>query len=264
MLVQTLALKTAQDANAVADATAHELKKLGHDLQLQSASVLTTTSIAITQSAAREMQSAEQQIEHLKQQMRNQLSMLQMQSETLQSELRQQILMQQEQNAALQQQLMLRQQQLQEQMNQQLQPLSDDEMKARMASLQKQINQQAKPLTDALNTIARESQGLATMTAKSWLKPVLISLAVLLSISVPVWGLAQYLASQMQGNLVLIQQQERAIQQHRETLQQLQSKTWGVQFQEDANGRFLVLPPGVEGSTGWKVGNRHAVKIGKK
>jgi DNA polymerase III alpha subunit (gram-positive type) len=260
-LSQTLALKKAQDANAVASVTANELQRLAQDLQRQSAGVLTTTSIAITQSAAREMQSAEQQIEHLKQQMRQQLSAMQQQSELMQRELQKQILLQQQQNSELQEQLMQRQLQLHAQMNQQLQPISDAEMKARLASIQGQINQQLQPLKNALNSIAQEGENLQRMTAKSWLKPVLISLSILLSISVPAWGLMHYTAGRIQGNLEVIEQQGRA-------LQQLQSQTWGIELQEDQTGRYLIMPLGTKLESGYEIGSgkqkKSAVKLVQK
>ena len=151
---------------------------------------------------------------------------------------------------------MQRQQQLQEQMNQQLQPISGDEMQKRMKQLQMQINQQVKPLKDALNSIAQEGENLQRMTVRMWLKPVLISVLILLSISLPAWGLMQYLLSEVQNNLQLIQQQK-------QTLMQIQAKTWGVELHQDQTGRYLIMPPGVEPSTGWTVGKRQAVKLGK-
>ena len=51
------------------------------------------------------------------------------------------------------------------------------------------------------------------------------------------------------------------IVQARETLRAIEEGTWGVQFHELSNGRFLVLPEGVEPLTGWTVGDRTAVKL---
>ena len=230
-LSQTLALKKAQDSAEAANVTNHELQKLGHDLQRQSSAVLTTTAVAITQRAAREMQTFEQQIVPELDRMRQDVS---------------------EKLA-----------QMQAQLDQQLQPLDENAMKARMGKLQGQINQQTKPLSEALAALKEDSQVLAAMTARSWFKPVAISLAILLAISLPVWGLTQYLASQVQSNLQTIQQQEKAIKEQRATLDQIRAQTWGIQFQEDKNGRFLILPPGAVPEAGWKFGNRQAVKVGK-
>jgi DNA-binding transcriptional regulator GbsR (MarR family) len=245
-LSQTLALKKAEDANAVASATAHELKKLGDDLQRQSSVVLTTTALSITQTAAREMQSAGEQlspqIEQIRQNLSQQLNQTQ---EQISPEI-----------ARMHRDVSEKLAQMQAQLDQQLQPLSERDMQARMTQLQGQINQQTRPLAEALAALKEDSQALASMTARSWVKPAAISLAVLLSISVPAWGLIHYLASQVQVNLALIQQQERA-------LQQLQAKTWGIELQEDQTGRYLILPPGLKPETGWKFGNRQAVKLGK-
>jgi len=256
-LSQTLALKKATDAAEVASVTNHELQKLGNDLQRQSSVALTTTALAITQSAAKEMQSAGQQltpqIDQIRQEISKRLDQMQQQIvpavTQMQSDVSEKLA------------------KMQEQIDAQLQPLDEKALKQRMGKLQGQINQQTKPLAEALAKVKRDSEALSLMTARSWLKPVLIGLTILASISVPVWGLTQYLAWQVRSNLATIKAQEKLLAQQQEkfaaTLDKIESKTWGIQFQEDKNGRFLIFPPGVEPSTGWKVGNRSAVKFGK-
>ena len=56
------------------------------------------------------------------------------------------------------------------------------------------------------------------------------------------------------------------IAQQNATLEKLNAKTWGVTYQGDSNGRFLVLPRGMKTEAGWTVGNgkRNAVKLVKE
>ena len=48
-----------------------------------------------------------------------------------------------------------------------------------------------------------------------------------------------------------------------QALAKIEAKTWGVELHQDSSGRFLILPPGVEPSTGWQIGKRQAVRLGK-
>jgi cell division protein FtsL len=45
------------------------------------------------------------------------------------------------------------------------------------------------------------------------------------------------------------------------TVQQLQSQTWGLTLIEDDNGRFIVPSPRTKLKTGWKYGDRPAIKM---
>lgn len=61
---------------------------------------------------------------------------------------------------------------------------------------------------------------------------------------------------QITDNYTTLRQQEDA-------LAKMSAKTWGVSYQSDSNGRFLVLPKGAKAETGWTVdsGKRNAVKL---
>lgn len=275
-LTQTLQLKKAQDAAVVAESTSQELQKLGQDLQRQSSAVLTTTALSITQSASREMQSAEQQIvpqiDKIRRHMSQRLDLMQEQIEphieTLTRDVSQGLKQMQGQIDPkidlMTLEVSQRLEKMQAQINKQLRPLDEAQMQARMEQLQGQIDKQTGPLVTALGKIKTDSEALAAMTAKSWLKPALISLCVLLSISLPAWGLIAYLANQVQGNLALIKQQEQTIQLQTQTLQNLQAQTWGVTMQQDINGQFLILPEGMKADPAWTFGSRQGVKLFKQ
>ncbi|WP_407260245.1 mobilization protein [Klebsiella quasipneumoniae] len=45
------------------------------------------------------------------------------------------------------------------------------------------------------------------------------------------------------------------IREQKDALEKLNSRTWGVRYQEDNQGRFLVLPEGVKADTNWTFDN---------
>ena len=51
-----------------------------------------------------------------------------------------------------------------------------------------------------------------------------------------------------------------SIREQRDALEKLNARTWGVRYQEDNQGRFLVLPEGVKADTNWTFDN--GTKIG--
>ena len=46
-----------------------------------------------------------------------------------------------------------------------------------------------------------------------------------------------------------------SIRQQKDALEKLNARTWGVRYQEDSQGRFLVLPEGVKADTNWTFDN---------
>ncbi|ELV7522056.1 mobilization protein [Yersinia ruckeri] len=105
------------------------------------------------------------------------------------------------------------------------------------------------------SAIQEQSVVLRWMVLKTWLS-VGVALLVMLCLSGSVlW----WQGTQIQDNRQLIAEQSN-------TLKKLSAKTWGVRFQEDTNGRFLVLPTGVKANPNWTFedGTRQAVKLERK
>lgn len=139
----------------------------------------------------------------------------------------------------------------------------ESDLNQRLAGIKKQIEAQTKPLSASLASVKAEAETLQALTFRGWLKPLALSLSLLLGIFGGSWALMQWLSysitSQLETRAALAQQ----IEQQQQALAKIEARTWGVEFNQDSNGRFLILPPGVEPSTGWKVGNRQAVRLGK-
>nr|WP_240152699.1 relaxase/mobilization nuclease domain-containing protein [Erwinia amylovora] len=85
--------------------------------------------------------------------------------------------------------------------------------------------------------------------SQTWLTIVLVSVLLIASSAGILWWQGQ----QMLDNYTSIREQKDA-------LEKLNARTWGVRYQEDNQGRFLVLPEGVKADTNWTFDN--GMKIG--
>ena len=47
-------------------------------------------------------------------------------------------------------------------------------------------------------------------------------------------------------------------------LSSIREKSWGVTFNQNENGRFIILPKGWTGKTGWRLEEREAIKIERR
>lgn len=117
-------------------------------------------------------------------------------------------------------------------------------------------------LSATLSEIERRAKATTTLTVQNWIKPLATGLSLFLGVSLGSWGLMQFLASRIQGQIETSEALAAEIETQQRTLKQIEAKTWGVEFKQDDQGRFLVFPSGVQPSTGWTVGKRQAVKLG--
>lgn len=143
----------------------------------------------------------------------------------------------------------------------------ESELHARLSSIKRETEKQTRPLSASLASVRAEAEALQALTLRAWLKPLALSLSLLLGIFGGSLGLMQWLSHSMQSKLETRAALAQQIEQQRQTLAQIEARTWGVEMRQDSNGRFLILPPGVEPVTGWTFGQgrqqRQAVKLGK-
>lgn len=111
------------------------------------------------------------------------------------------------------------------------------------------IQVREKSLSELLSTTEANTRALA-LSGWKWLAGSL--LAVALASSGALWWTSQTLAE----NLALIEQQKATM---------ARAQALGVQFHQDANGQFIVLPRGMKPVTGWTFdnGRRQAIKLEK-
>ena len=102
------------------------------------------------------------------------------------------------------------------------------------------------------SAMSQRTKGMVRMVSQTWLTIVLISVLLIASSAGILWWQGQ----QILDNYTSIREQKDA-------LEKLNARTFGVSFQSDSNGQFLVLPKGMKAETGWTVenGKRNAVKL---
>lgn len=114
---------------------------------------------------------------------------------------------------------------------------------------------------DARRTIEDDIQRLTADTRRALRRPVLAGVLAALGFLIVAAGLTVWLTTDIRTKIehraVLAVQ----IEEQTETLERIEADTWGIRFHEEAAGRFLVMPEGVEALTGWTVGGRTAVKL---
>lgn len=97
--------------------------------------------------------------------------------------------------------------------------------------------------------------GVLRMTGRTWLSISLVTFLLTATCGAVLWW---------QSGLIVANQAE--ITRQRDSLAKLNAQTWGIRFHEDGNGRFLVMPEGMSGQTGWTLDNGkvNAVKLVKE
>ena len=117
-------------------------------------------------------------------------------------------------------------------------------------------------LSATMSEIERRVKTTTTLAIRNWIKLLVTGLSLFLGVSLGSWGLMQFLTSRIQGQIETSAALAAEIETQQRTLKQIEAKTWGIEFKQDDQGRFLVFPPGVQPSTGWTVGKQQAVKLG--
>lgn len=140
----------------------------------------------------------------------------------------------------------------------------ESDLNQRLNSIKKQIEAQTMPLSASLASVKAEAETLQALTFRGWLKPLALSLSLLLGIFAGSWALTAWFSHSIQGQLETRAALAQQIAAQEQALAKIEARTWGVELhQAQDGGRFLILPPGVEPSTGWQIGKRQAVKLGK-
>lgn len=129
------------------------------------------------------------------------------------------------------------------------QKISDD-IAARNQALSEALRLHSEGMTAAMQSHRESVMRLAT---RRWLSVLMTSLLLAGTCGGVLWLLSWKIAA----NLDEIAAQNT-------TLEKLNAKTWGVEFREGTNGRYLVLPKGTEADTNWTIDKRRAVKLVKE
>ncbi|MCQ0910685.1 mobilization protein, partial [Klebsiella pneumoniae] len=114
-------------------------------------------------------------------------------------------------------------------------------VRAELSESEKRISAAILDHDQKLSSAMRQrTKGMLRMVSQTWLTIVLVSALLIASNAAILWWQGQ----QMIDNYTSIREQK-------DTLEKLNARTWGVRYQEDSQGRFLVLPGGVKADTNW-------------
>lgn len=128
-------------------------------------------------------------------------------------------------------------------------------------SLKSEFERHERSISEALRSseqkikddISAQNAIFRRLVLKSWLW-VTVSVILVLSAS---WGVIFY-----QGTLIAENWQK--ISEQKDVLKQIEAKTWGLELVDGDKGRFIVIPKGYTGKTGWSVGKNELIKLEKK
>lgn len=116
-------------------------------------------------------------------------------------------------------------------------------------------------IRNARETLKDQTKTLSLSFAQRWLTSSLTAVAVLVGLTMGGLGLAKLAerkARSLHQDITQLQQQQTKLE---TTVKQLQAQTWGLDLVEQPDGRFIILPPKGSAKTGWKIGNRQAIKV---
>jgi len=140
-----------------------------------------------------------------------------------------------------------------------------DALRSTLNDIKTQIEAQTSPLAESLTAIRTEAQRLQKLTLRAWLRPLLVGLSLLLlASSVGASALMLYLSNTIKTQIETRANLAQQIERQSKTLAALQSKAWGVELTQTPQGRFVVLPPKAQYSTGWTIDHRQAIRLGER
>ena len=123
-----------------------------------------------------------------------------------------------------------------------------------------ELSASARRISDAISAheqsmseaMEKNRRSVLLTAGRTWLTILMVSALLIATSGSILW----WQGRQITDNYTTLRQQEAA-------LAKMSAKTWGVSYQSDSNGRFLVLPKGAKAETGWTVdsGKRNAVKL---
>jgi hypothetical protein len=140
-----------------------------------------------------------------------------------------------------------------------------ESMKNALVTIENAIDQEAVSIranmTIQISNMASQIRLLNNGFIRHWFVCGLLGLGLTGGLALGGWGLATLAKrhiSSLRQNITTLNQQKASLE---TTLKQLESKTWGLSFIENPEGRFIILPPKAILKTGWTFGKQPAVKL---
>ncbi|MXY29895.1 MAG: hypothetical protein F4174_02645 [Acidobacteria bacterium] len=120
-------------------------------------------------------------------------------------------------------------------------------------------------VNDALHSIEADTGTAVARTRvillTAWLRPLVVGLTLLLTISGGNWGLMHWLATGIRSRIETRAALDVQIEDARGTVAEIEETTWGVTLLEIGGEPFAVLPDGTRADPPWTVDGRPALKL---
>ena len=146
-----------------------------------------------------------------------------------------------------------------EQDRQQIEALTQSELKKLAENLRQSVNDE---MYIIVRDIKDHTRWMNAALWRPWLRSVTVWVCLFLGILAGSWGLTRWYANQIQSLIETKAMLEFEIQEARQTAERLKETTWGVVLHEGEEGRkFAVLPAGSLQNPPWTVGGRPAVPL---
>ena len=146
-----------------------------------------------------------------------------------------------------------------EQERQEIEALTQSELKKLAKNLRQSVNDE---MYIIVRDIKDHTRWMNATLWRPWLRSVAVGVCLFLGILAGSWGLTRWYANQIQSLIETRGALEFEIQEARQTIERLKETTWGVVLHEGEEGRrFVVLPAGSLPNPPWTVGGRPAVPL---
>ena len=118
---------------------------------------------------------------------------------------------------------------------------------------------------NALHTIEADTAvatgRMRALLLNAWLRPLVVGLSLWLGIFGGSWATMHWLSARIQARIETAAALDLDIREARQTLERLETGTWGIALREIEGERFVVLPAGALAYPPWTVDTRPAVKL---
>ena len=146
-----------------------------------------------------------------------------------------------------------------EQDRQEIEALTQSELKKLAKNLRQSVNDE---MYIIVRDIKDHTRWMNAALWRPWLRSVAVGVCLFLGILAGSWGLTRWYANQIQSLIETKAALQVEIQEQRRTVERLKETTWGVVLHEGEQGRkFVVLPKGTLENPPWTVGGRPAVPL---
>ena len=146
-----------------------------------------------------------------------------------------------------------------EQDRQEIEALTQSELKKLAKNLRQSVNDE---MYIIVRDIKDHTRWMNAALWRPWLRSVTVGVCLFLGILAGSWGLTRWYANQIQSLIETQAVLQVEIKEQRRTVERLKETTWGVVLHEGEQGRkFVVLPKGTLDYPPWTVGGRPAVPL---